>query len=149
MKTKLLAAIALALIATPALAQKAKDTMRFPFAEPASTLDTYLNPGVISNVWGPSVYDMLLGFDPAKSQFVGHLAKGVSQPNPTTYDFELRDDVKWHDGQTFDADDVVHTLNYLIDPKVNLRFKAYWAWIRSVEKLSPTTVRIQIGRAHV
>jgi peptide/nickel transport system substrate-binding protein len=143
MKTKLiLSAAALALLATPALAQKAKDTMRFPFAESASTLDTYLNPGVVSNVWGPSVYDHLLGFDSKNGKFVGHLAKSWSQPSPTVYEYELNQDVLWHDGQKFTADDVVYTLNYLIDPKVNLRYKAYWRWIDKVEKLGPYKLRI-------
>lgn len=131
----------------PALAQKAKDTLRFPVPDPDAGIDTYLLPSSFNNVWGPSVYDMLLGFDAAKGQFVGQLAKGVTQPDPMTYDFELRTDVKWHDGQAFDADDVVHTLTYLIDPKVNLRFKAYWAWIKSVEKLSASKVRIHAHRA--
>jgi peptide/nickel transport system substrate-binding protein len=136
--------IALALIwaATPAAAQKSKDTLRYPVPDPDAGIDTYALPSSFNNVWGPSVYDMLLGFDPEKGQFVGHLAKGVTQPDPTTYEFELRSDVKWHDGQPMSADDVVYTLNYLIDPKVNLRFKAYWAWIQSVEKLSATKVRV-------
>ena len=138
----LLTAAALALIAAPALAQKAKDTMRLPFAEPASTMDTYLNPGVISNVWGPSVYDHLLGFNGKEGKFVGHLAKSWAQPSPTIYEYELHEDVLWHDGQKFTADDVVYTLNYLIDPKVNLRYKAYWNWIDKVEKLGPYKLRI-------
>jgi peptide/nickel transport system substrate-binding protein len=128
--------------ATPAAAQKSADTLRFPFAESGSTLDTYLNPGTFSNVWGPSVYDHLLGFDPKKGDFVGHLAKSWAQPDPTTYEYELHEDTLWHDGQKVDADDVVYTLNYLIDPKVTLRYKAYWAWIKSVEKLGPYKIRI-------
>ncbi len=135
-------AVGIVAISAPALAQKSKDTMRFPFAEPASTLDTYLNPGTFSNVWGPSVYDHLLGFDGKTEKFVGHLAKSWSQPNPTTYEYELHEDITWHDGQKFDADDVVYTLNYLIDPKVNLRYKAYWNWIDKVEKLGSHKLRI-------
>ena len=150
MKATQLAALAALLLAgatAPALAQKAKDTLRFPVPDPDAGIDTYLLPSSFNNVWGPSVYDMLLGFDGEKGEYVGHLAKSVSQPDPTTYDFDLRTDVKWHDGQAFDADDVVHTLNYLIDPKVKLRFKAYWAWIKSVEKLSPSKVRIHAHQA--
>ena len=145
MKRHLFAAVAVTLSlgsTAPALAQKSADTLRFPYAESASTLDTYLNPGSFSNIWGPSVYDHLLGFDAKKGDFVGHLAKAWAQPDPTTYEYELHTDVKWHDGQSFDADDVVYTLNYLIDPKITLRYKAYWAWIKSVEKLAPNKVRI-------
>jgi len=146
-RVTLLAAFALTVMAAPAMAQKAKDTLRFPVPDPDAGIDTYLLPSSFNNVWGPSVYDMLIGFDPVKGQFVGHLARSISQPDLMTYDFELRTDVKWHDGQAFTADDVVYTLNYLVDPKTKLRFKAYWSWIKSVEKLSPSKVRIHAQRA--
>ena len=138
------AAITFAL-AAPAWAQKAKDTLRYPIQEAQSTLDTYLSPGSFANLWEPSVYDNLLGFDPTKGQHVSALVKSWTQPNDRTYELELRDDVTWHDGQKFTADDVVYTLNYLIDPNVRLRLKPSWAWIKSVEKLSPTKVRVIAG----
>ena len=134
-------AAALAL-ATPALAQKSKDTLRYPIQNSQSTLDTYLFPSSFSNIWEPTVFNNLLGFDPVKGQYTPLLAKSWSQPNANTYELELRDDMTWHDGQKFTADDVVYTLNYLIDPKVRLRFKPSWTWIGSVEKLSPTKIRI-------
>ena len=54
--------------------------------------------------------------------------------------------MKWHDGQAVDADDVVYTLNYLTDPKVTLRYKAYWAWIDKIEKLGTHKVRVTAKR---
>ena len=143
----ILAGISLAaLLAAPALAQKAKDTLRYPMSEAQSTLDQYVSPGSFHYSWAPSVYDNLLGFDPRKGEFLPLLAKSWSQPTPATYEFELKDGVKWHDGETVDADDVVYTLTYLIDPKVNLRFKANWTWIESVEKLGPHKVRVTAKR---
>ena len=132
-------------LASSAMAQKAKDTLRYPIQEAQSILDTYLSPGSFANLWEPSVYDNLLAFDPAKGQHVSALVKSWSQPNDRTYELELREDVTWHDGQKFTADDVVYTLNYLIDPNVRLRLKPSWAWIKSVEKLSPTKVRVIAG----
>lgn len=129
-------------LASPAFAQKSKDTLRYPIQEAQSTLDTYLAPGSFANLWEPSVYDNLLGFDPTKGQHVPALVKSWSQPDERTYDLELRDDVTWHDGQKFTAEDAIYTLNYLIDPNVRLRFKPSWAWIKSVEKLSPTKIRV-------
>jgi peptide/nickel transport system substrate-binding protein len=131
-----------ALAAAPALAQKSKDTLRFPLPEALSNLDRYLNPGSFANVWEPSIHDNLLGYDPTKGQFTPLLAKSWSQPTPTTFEFELRNDVKWHDGQPLDADDVVYTLNWVIDPKVAMRYKKQWEWIRSVEKLGSHKIRI-------
>ena len=138
----LASAFAVALTASPVFAQKSKDTLRFPLSEAESGLDPYLLPGSFNNTWEPSVWDNLLGFDSKKVQFVPLIAKSWSQPNATTYEYELRDDIKWHDGEALDADDVVHTLNYIIDPKVNLRYKSNWTWLKSVEKLGSHKIRI-------
>jgi peptide/nickel transport system substrate-binding protein len=124
-----------------ASAQKIKDTLRFPVSDLEAGIDTYAVPGNFANVWGPSVYDYLIDFDPVEGKFVSHIAKSWSQPDPLTYEFELRDDIKWHDGQSLDADDVVYTLSYLSDPKVNLRYKSRWTWIKSVEKLGTHKLR--------
>ena len=137
-----IAALAAAAWTTPVAAQKAQDTMRFPVQNMEAGIDSYLFPGTFHYIWAPSVYDNLLGFDPVKGKFVGQLAKSWSQPNATTYEYELRDDIKWQDGQPLTADDVVYTIDYLIDPKVKLRNKANWTWIQSVEKLGPYKVRI-------
>ena len=137
------AAVAVAFVASPAFAQKSKDTLRFPLPDAESALDPYLLPGPFNNVWEPSVWDNLLGFDSKKVDYVPLIAKKWSQPDPLTYEFELRDDIKWHDGEALDADDVVYTLNYIIDPKVNLRYKSNWAWLGSVEKLGPYKVRLK------
>ena len=145
MKLALLAAASIAALfgaIEPGLAQKSADTLRFPVRRSEATLDPYLNPGVFDNVWEPALYDTLLAFDPKKQEFAPSLAKSWSQPSPTVYEFELRDDVLWHDGEKFDADDVVYFIGYLIDPKVTLRYKANWAWIDKIEKLGPHKVRL-------
>jgi peptide/nickel transport system substrate-binding protein len=70
------------------------------------------------------------------------LAKSWTRINPTTLEFELRDDVTWHDGEKFTAADVVSTLQWLIDPATVLRFKQNWAWIDRVEQLGPYRLRV-------
>jgi peptide/nickel transport system substrate-binding protein len=137
-----IAAALFALSIAPALAQKSQDTLRYPLQGTPALLDRYLETGPFANEWEPSVFDNLLGYDAATGNFVPLLARSWTRPDPATTVLELRDDVKWHDGHGFDADDVVHTLSYLIDPDVTLRFKSNWAWIKSVEKLGRYTVRI-------
>ena len=145
MKVRFAAAATIVLtvgLAQPGLAQKPKDTLRYPIGGGESVLDPYLSPSLFNEVWEGSIFDNLLGFDPEKGQFLPLLAKSWAQPDPTTYEYELRDDIKWHDGQPVTADDVVYTLTYLIDPKVNLRYKSNWGWVKSVEKLGPKKVRV-------
>jgi peptide/nickel transport system substrate-binding protein len=73
---------------------------------------------------------------------VPRLAKAWRRIDSRTLEFDLRDDVKFHNGDKFDADDVKYTLDYVKDPKTQLRFKDRYDWIESVEKLGPYKVRV-------
>ena len=57
------------------------------------------------------VFSSLLKYDSA-NQLVGDLAETWSQgPAQTHYTVKLKQNIKWHDGQPFSADDVVFTYN--------------------------------------
>lgn len=133
---------ALGMASAPASAQKAKDTLRAAFQNPIETIDLYLEPGPENALLTRTIFDGMVFFDERQNNFKPLLAKAWSQPSPLVYEFDLRDDVKWHDGQAFDADDVVHTINWLIDPKSKYRNPADFNWIQSIEKLSAHKVRI-------
>ena len=59
-----------------------------------------------------------------------------------TLDFKLREDVKWHDGKPFTADDVVFTWEATMDPKVPSSYKADFQDVERVEKTGPHAVRV-------
>ena len=63
-----------------------------------------------------------------------------------TYDLTLRDDVTWHDGEAFDADDVAFTFGYVVD-NVQSRWTPGVAAVDSVTVNSPTEVSIQLNAA--
>ncbi len=53
-----------------------------------------------------------------KLELIPDLAETVSiSPDGKTYTFHLKPGVKWHDGQSFSASDIVFTFNTLLDPK--------------------------------
>lgn len=62
------------------------------------------------------------------------------------YTFTLRDDVKWHDGVPFSADDVVYTFRTAINPKSGSRLASDFSAIKSVEAVNKTTVRFVLSR---
>ena len=128
--------------ATPAAAQKQKDTLRYAFQRSTQALDMYLDPGLHTTFTQEIVFDTVISYNDATMKFEPLLAKSWTRTSPTTIEMDLRDDVKWHDGQVFDADDVVYTFNWLIDPKSKVFYKPQWSWIDKIEKLGPYKVRL-------
>lgn len=61
------------------------------------------------------------------------------------YTFTLRDDVKWHDGKPFTADDVVFTFKNIIDPKSGSRLVSDFSTIKEVVAVNPTTVKFTLS----
>ncbi len=140
-------AVLLALGTTQASAGKADDTLRIAVGDWWSTLDPYQFPSDEAGPFSRGVYETLLRFDEREHKIVPRLAKAWRQIDDKTVEFTLRDDVKFHNGDHFDADDVVGTLRYLIDPSTQLRFKDVYAWIDKVEKIDQYTVRITAKEA--
>src|SRR6185437_14801672 len=98
---------ALALSTRPAFAGKADDTLHYAVNDWWSTLDPYQFPLDEAAVFFRDVYETLISYDERNHKFVPRLAKAWRQIDDKTFEFDLRDDVKFHNGDHFDADDVV------------------------------------------
>ena len=135
-------AAAAILAAAPAAAQKSKDTLRVAFYDPIPGVDIIYDPKGETAFTGHAVYDTLIRYNADTREFEPLLATSWNRVNPTTYEFKLRQDVKFHDGSPFDADDVAYTINWVSDPKVKFRIKSRFLWIKGAEKVDQYTVRI-------
>ncbi len=129
-------------LSTAALAQKAKDTLRLAFTDPIGTILIYEDSKPEGGFMASAVFDSLICFDPQKGKLEPLLATSWKWLNDTTLELKLRDDVKFHDGKAFSAEDVAYTLNWLIDPESKLRFIENYVWMEKTEVVDPTTVRI-------
>jgi peptide/nickel transport system substrate-binding protein len=136
------ALIALILVVAPAWAGKSDDTLTVAVTDWWSTLDPYQFPLDEAAVFYQSVYETLAGFDERGQKYVPRLAKSWKRIDDRNWEFELREDVKFHNGDEFDADDVVATVNYAIDPAYPLRHKDLYTLVEKAEKVGPYTVRI-------
>ncbi len=58
------------------------------------------------------VYDQLLAPSPYVEEPQPWLAESIRAVDPSTWELTLRDDVVWHDGEPFTADDVRFTMEY-------------------------------------
>jgi peptide/nickel transport system substrate-binding protein len=142
---RLTGAVALgALSFSPALAQKSQDTLRIGAYQPIAIIDALWDPQPQSNLMDRVVFDSLVSFDYANRKVVPALAESWTQIDPLTYEFKLRKDVKFHNGQPMTADDVVYTVKYALDPEAKFRFKEQrYGPIAGAEKVDDYTVRLK------
>src|ERR671921_282574 len=132
-----ISAVVLVAVAAPASAQKSKDTLRLAINDPFPVLSGYCQPVDEAGNFYRRVYGTLISFDERNHQVIPHLAKSWKRVNPTTWEFELFDNITYHNGSKFDADDVVSTIEYTSDPKHVFEFKSRYTWVKSIEKLGP------------
>lgn len=145
----LLGGVALALFglsAQPALAGKADDTLNVAFALEPEALDTYKIAGREGLILARHIYDGLLYKDLDTGEIKPALASAWRLVDPMTMEFDLREGVTFHNGAKFSADDVVYTLNTVLDPNYGTRFRIAIDWIEKVEKVSDYKVRIKMAK---
>lgn len=138
----LVAGLLTAVVATPVFAQKSKDTMRIALAEALPVIDSYYSNSNDGSFYYREVYEPLVRYDDGVGKFTPALAKTWKQIDDKTVEFELRDDVKFHNGKQFTADDVVHMNTWRADPKLRITAASRLQWIAKTEKLGPYTVRV-------
>src|SRR5262245_45598231 len=101
------AAAALALVMPavtgPAVAQKSKDTIAIPMVEPIPGVDDYLHGNPENEFYSTAIFDRLISFDEETNKYAPTLAKAWRRIDDKTIEFDLRDDVKFHDGKQFTA----------------------------------------------
>ena len=136
----------LALGAGEAAAGKADDTLNWSTNREVAVVDPYYNNVRELVVMGHMIWDGLLFRDIDTGEFKPLLAKRWAWKGDTAIELELRDDVKFHDGTGFDADDVVYTLNHVSDKDNGVLTFRIVSWIRNAEKLGDYKVRINLHK---
>ena len=129
-----------------ALASKKDDTLNIAWKGELTTLDRYYNvlrEGIIA---GRLVWDSLLYKNPKTLEYEPLLAKSYKFIDSVTMEFDLRRGIKFHNGEAFDADDVVYTLNFVANPENRVITQRNVNWIESVEKISKYKVRLKMKR---
>lgn len=129
---------------TAALAGKDDDTLRVVWGVTVPNLDPYFNNLREGVIFADHVFDTLLWRNPDTGEYLPHLATGWEWVDSTTLDVTLREDVTFHNGEAFDADDVVYTLNFISNPDNKITTPRNGSWIREAEKTGDHSVRIHL-----
>lgn len=131
---------------TPGTATPEPSTKKTLITVLGSDPDTF-NPAMSSAVQnravGCLIYQGLVRVD---KEYVIHPQLASSwevSPDGLTYTFELQSGVTWTDGEAFDADDVVYSLNEVV--KLSPSFAAAARNIASVEAVDSDTVQVNLS----
>lgn len=146
LKTGLIAALlVLATSSTTALAGKADDTLRITLRDAIPNIDPYYNTQRAGLIMATHVWDTLIDRNPATSRHLPGLATEWKYVDDLTLEFKLRPGVKFHNGDAFSADDVMYTINTIINDK-KVSTPSNYAWIAGADKVDDMTVRIRLKK---
>lgn len=108
-------------------------------------MDPHKNGQFASMFAWEQTYQSLVTFDD-KLNILPDLALSWQNPDPLTYIFKLRPNVRFHNGDPFTADDVAYWHQRLSDPATAAPYKS-WFPIAKVEAVDPLTAKFALTTA--
>ncbi|OLP37073.1 Glutathione-binding protein GsiB, partial [Symbiodinium microadriaticum] len=135
-------ALTLAMVGSSALADKASDTLNAAFTKELESVDSYFNSAREGVILQRSIWDGLLYLNQETGEYEGNLATSWQWVDDTTLEMKLREGVKFHNGEEFDADDVVYTVKFVANPENGVVVQRNVNWMKDAEKVDKYTVRI-------
>jgi ABC-type dipeptide transport system, periplasmic component len=140
----LIGALAATMMYSPAYADKSSDTLNIAIDRELESIDNYYNTAREGIVISRMIWDGLLYRDPVTNEYIPNLATSYEWIDSKTLQFDLRSDVNFHNGEKFDADDVVFTMNYLADPANGAKPARNVNWWSNAEKLGDYKVQLNL-----
>jgi peptide/nickel transport system substrate-binding protein len=142
--TAALVTLAWTSLAGAAYAGKANDTLVWATDRDETVIDPYYNNTRELVIIGHTAWDGLLHRNLETGEYEPLLATSYKWVDDTTMEFELRDDVVFHNGDKLDADDVVYTINFVADPDHGVLTQQLVSWMDHAEKVDERTVRLYL-----
>jgi peptide/nickel transport system substrate-binding protein len=127
---------------TVSFAQQVKDLV-IALSTPVTTVDPHFHNLTPNNGMAAHVFETLVKTDPALKTYPG-LAESWKALSDTEWEFKLRKDVKWHNGEPFTAQDVAATIKRIPDvPNSPASFAVFVRAITDVNIVDAHTIRFK------
>jgi peptide/nickel transport system substrate-binding protein len=120
-----------------------RDVLTFLIESNPPNLDPrYATDGQSARIGG-LIFDALLERD-ERMNLHGDLAESWENPDPLTYVFHLRKDVKFHDGRSLTSADVKATIEFMVNPANHSPKQGAFRLITSIDAPDPATVTFHL-----
>ena len=137
-------AAAAAEAAAQAGAPKYGGTLTFAQHQATGTLDPATSLGGVEYIVMLAVYDNLLMIQPDLTVKPELATSWEANDDFSSYTFYLREGVKFRHGKEFKAEDVVFTINRLLDPELDSRARPIFEVIQDMVVLDDYTIRFDL-----
>lgn len=107
-----------------------------------TTLDPHAADDGGEKMVNDNIYETLMRRDIEGNLELGLAASWPEQVDDTTWHIELRDGVKFHDGESLDAEAVAFSINRMVDPELNSEQMSYFSTFASASVVDRLTVAI-------
>ena len=107
-----------------------------------STLDPQFPDDGNARAVNDNIYEMLVVRDSVTAELGPSLATSWEQLDETTWRFTLQEGVTFHNGEPFNADAVVYSVERMIDPEFNSEIISFVETIGGAEAVDESTVDI-------
>jgi peptide/nickel transport system substrate-binding protein len=142
-----LAGVATMAMAGAAMAQQPL-TLTMAVGAPVTSLDPHYHQLSPNNAVSDMIFSKLIETD-AQARNIPGLALEWRAIGPTTWEFKLRPNVRFHNGNAFTAEDVAFTLRRLPNvPNAPSSFAAYSRPITRIEIVDPLTIRFHTAQPY-
>ncbi len=146
LQSMLVGLLLVSLSAGYALANKKDGVLNVASETELESVDNYFNTAREGILLSRMLWDGLFYRDPSTFKYKGNLATSFKWVNDTTLEFNLRKGIKFHNGEAFDADDVVYTLNWISKPENKVKTQRNVNWIGKATRLSKYKVRLTLKK---
>jgi peptide/nickel transport system substrate-binding protein len=111
-----------------------------------------LDPRFVGDPYGLRVSRLLFGslvtIDPRTLEVIPDLAESVQVLSPSRYEVRLREGLRFSDGSSLDAEDVVATFESVVDPLLGSRYAQTYRRIAEMRVSDPRTVVFVLTEPH-
>jgi peptide/nickel transport system substrate-binding protein len=122
-------------------------TLIFAMTADPSTLNCGIESSQIVAMVTSNIYNGLIHLDEDSNPHPDLAQSWDISPDGLVYSFQLRDNVKWHDGQPLTSADVKYSFENLVG-KYNARGREAYRNIKSIDAPSPSTVKITLKKPY-